>query len=428
MALKIKDYKAGDGSRFSLLIDTEDDGMPLYYPTAYVSMSLGSLMPNTRRANLYALKRVYDWANDKGIDLDRRFATKKLFTMPEVESLVQALSVNSKESDGTTIQGSKVNYHLDIVSTYFGWLFGNWITDSNADANRLLIERLQASLVARKRKGGSVARAKRRRIAKKLSDGADAALLELFAAFQPPDESTLGPNSQNRYLDANGKTISKFQYGVAYRNVLALRILYDLGMRIGELLGLRYSDFIPASGGETAYLRIERNHDDAFDRRMSQPVAKTLGRTLPLTPQLERMISEYLAQYRADIPNVGYGDNAFILVNHKRGVNQGREIEMSTFRSALAVITERDPRLKKVHPHLLRHHWNYRFSELAIREGLTDVQTRQRREHWMGWVEGSSSARDYDLRHIQESANKHGRLVASDTARSKSDRKRTTDA
>lgn len=406
MNLKVRNFIAQDGSRFSLLIDLDEDGLPLYYPTAYVSMSMGSLTANTQRVALYCLKRVYDWTSQNQIDLDLRFATKRLLTVPEVESLVQALSANTVKSDGATIGNSKINYHIDIVSEYFGWLFGHWITDSNAHENTSLIERLQTNLIARKVKGGSEARKKRERIAKKLSDTADAALMDLFEMFEQPRPA------QARL----------FQYGVDYRNVLALRILYDLGVRLGELLSLKYCDFISSSGGEPAYLRIERNHDDAYDRRMNQPVAKTLGRKLPISNQLEQMILTYIGTYRADVSNVGYDDGSFIFVNHKKGKNQGLEIEISTFRSALGVIKARYKQLKGLHPHLLRHHWNYRFSEEAIRLGLSDTKTRQDREHWMGWVEGSQSARDYDLRHIQESANKHGRAIASDTARDKSAR------
>lgn len=413
MALRIRDYKARDGNRFSLLIDTEGDGFPLYYPTAYVSMCLASLTANTQRVNLYCLKKLYDWANEKKIDLDYRFATKKLLTMPEVDSLVQALSTNTKERDGSRIRGARVGYFLDILIKYLGWLFGNWITDSNTEENRRLIEHLQTALAERKPKSGSEARAKRRRIAKKLTDAADTALLELFRSF---DEAT--PDSEN-------EPMSNFQFGLALRNALALRTLYDTGMRVGELLGLRYSDFIPASGGEHAYLRIERNHDDAFDRRMNQPVAKTLGRTLAISDQLEQMLFTYMGTYRAEIPNVGFEDGSFIFVNHKSGENQGREIEISTFRSALAVIIRRDSRLKGLHPHLLRHHWNYRFSHDCVKRGLSDQKAREEREHWMGWVSGSLSAYEYDLRKIQESANEHGRAIASDTARNKSDRKRS---
>lgn len=428
MAMKVKDYKSRDGSRFSLLFDSEHDGFPLFYPTAFVSIRMSSQTANTQKGVLLCLKRLYEWAAQERIDLDHRFATKQLLTVPEVESLVQAMSRNRRKRDGSTVIGSRSNYYLDILRIYFGWLFGHWITDSNAFENAELIKRLQANLAERKKKDGSTSKAKRDRIAKKLKDPADAALIELFeeADSMINDGFSGGTETDEppRPRDLN-KLESLFKQGLFFRNVLALRILYDTGMRLGELLSLRYPDFIPASGGESACIRIRRNHDDAFDRRMNQPVAKTLGRTLRISEQLEKMILEYLGRYRAEIPNVGFNDESFIFVNHKRGENQGREIEITTFRSALAVIIGRDRRLKGLHPHLLRHHWNYRFSKRCDENDYSDTRTRQEREHWMGWVEGSSSARDYDLRHIQESANETGVAVASDTARSEAARRRS---
>lgn len=426
MPMMVRDYKARDGSRFSLLIDLEGDAFPLFYPTAFITMRMASKTAGSQRVALFALKRLYEWAARHKIDLDHRFATKKLLTVPEVESLVQAISVNTKKRDGTTIKGAQVDYSLDILKVYFGWLFGHWITDSNATENAKLIERLQANLQERKKKTGSKSKAKRERIAKRLSDPADAALLEMF---ENADELIKGtpdtePEEQSNLSKPN-QLVSLFKRAVLFRNVLALRILYDTGMRLGELLSLRYPDFIPASGGDSAHIRIRRNHDDEFDRRMNQPVAKTLGRTLKISDHLERMMFEYLGRYRAEIPNVGFKNESFIFVNHKRGENQGREIEITTFRSALSVIIKRDKRLKGLHPHLLRHHWNYRFSEHCEIMGYSDTKIRQEREHWMGWVEGSSSALDYDLRHIQQSANETGIAVASDTARNKFDRKRS---
>jgi integrase len=426
MAMRVRDYKARDGRRFSLLMDTEGDGYPLFYPTAFISTRLASRTANTQRVNLFCLKRLYEWAALKKIDLDQRFAAKKLLTLPEIESLVQALSINTKKHDGSTIRGSRINYFLDILIVYFGWLFGHWITDSNATENAELIERLQNSLEERKPKVGSNARAKRERIAKKLGDAANTALLELFErTTATPSDLAAAETQTPGHTTSPNKLESLFKQAVAYRNALALRILYDTGMRLGELLSLRYPDFIPASGGDNAYIRIRLNHDDAFDRRLNQPVAKTLGRQLQISEELEAMMFEYLGNYRAAIPNVGFKDEDFIFVNHKKGENRGREIEISTFRSALAVIIKNDPRLKGLHPHLLRHHWNYNFSLQCEKRGYSETKTSQEREHWMGWVEGSSSAKDYNLRHIQQSANETGLAIASDTARSKAERKRS---
>jgi integrase len=408
MKLKIRDYKARNGWRFSLLFDAEGDGFPLFYPTAYMSSRNDSLMFNTQRVMLSFLKKLYAWADTRRIDLEHRFSTKDLLSAPEVDSLVFALATNTKKNDGSSIMSRKLNYGIEVVADYFGYLFDYRITDPNKDSNRQLIESLKAMLIARKRKTPSKAREKRRRLEKRLDEKAEGVLLQLFEEYE---------------RDEANASLTLFQRSIAFRNMLALRILFDTGMRIGELLSLKYTHFIPGRGGDHAYLQIERNHDDKFDRRMNQPVAKTVGRRLPITPDLENMINIYMGTYRSEIPNVGFEDESFIFVNHKAGENQGREIEFSTFRSAWSEIRKREPKLSGVHPHLLRHHWNYKFSVSATERGLSDEQTRIERELWMGWSAGSESARDYDMRHIQESAFKHGLEIASHTAKNKEDRK-----
>lgn len=79
-------------------------------------------------------------------------------------------------------------------------------------------------------------------------------------------------------------------HGAAIRNAVMLEILYETGMRVGELLSLKLKDFTPARGGDHATLVIRRNHDDPFDRRLRRPVAKTLGRHIGITEHLSRRI------------------------------------------------------------------------------------------------------------------------------------------
>ncbi|HCN63905.1 MAG TPA: hypothetical protein DIT33_10975 [Pseudomonas sp.] len=77
MKLKIRDYKARSGWRFSLLFDEDGNGFPLFYPTAYMTIRSASLMANTQRITLLILKKVYTWASGRGIELEHRFATNE---------------------------------------------------------------------------------------------------------------------------------------------------------------------------------------------------------------------------------------------------------------------------------------------------------------------------------------------------------------
>ncbi len=395
---EVKRYKSFQGRRFALLYETTHWGqLPAYYPNAFASDSLARLAANTQINNLYTLQRVYQWAETQEIDLEFRVASRKMLTVSQVESLTRYLSVKHND-DKSFLVGRRINSNLHITARYLTWLFHKLVADSNSTANAELVNKLSGMITSRKTKIGSRSSREQKTLKKFLKECARDALMEMFNAPIKASET-------------------HFQQGVSFRNSLALYILYDLGLRIGELLSLKLSSFIPARGGDTAYLVIERNQDDAFDRRIKQPVAKTLGRMLPVSPMLEKSILQYLGDWRADVPNAGFSANDFLFIIHKAGPHQGRELEISTMKSAFSVIIGKDKRLKGLHPHLLRHDWNYRFSIQCNEDGLSEAEEVRQRELLMGWEPGSNSAKIYNRRHLQEAAHKTGLKIASDTAK-----------
>ncbi|WP_169926784.1 site-specific integrase [Massilia putida] len=205
--------------------------------------------------------------------------------------------------------------------------------------------------------------------------------------------------------------------GPRIRNVVMLRVLYETGMRRGELLSLKLGQFAHATGGETAQLVIERNHHDEYDTRVHQPVAKTRGRIVPITDELEEQLLEYIVSHRAEVPGVGFSDDDFIFVTHRAGREQGAPIQIATFDQALQSLKKAFPAIRHVHPHLLRHDWNYRFSSEADKKGLDPHKERELRSILMGWTENSEMALLYNMRHTQEESLELGLIVASDTKR-----------
>lgn len=250
----------------------------------------------------------------------------------------------------------------------------------------------------KRRKAGSNTAQEQRIVALKLPAETHNRLLDLF---DRPFEGILQPQHS----------------GPRLRNILMLRILYETGMRFGELLSLKLKHFIESGGGDSAYLDIERNHHDEFDTRLHQPVAKTLGRRVPISESLEQQLIEYRDNWRAEILNVGFSEEDFIFVVHRGGLSQGQALPKTSFSTGLANLKQIFNALMPVHPHLLRHDWNYRFSKLADSEGIPFEEERTLREQLMGWVPGSSMSRRYDSRHIEEKSHEIGRKVASDTAR-----------
>ncbi|NYT73382.1 site-specific integrase [Halomonas sp. QX-2] len=391
MTFKIKHFIASDGERFSHLFDVDTGGFPLYYPTGYIARSVRpSCTHETQKVHLEAIKRVCEWEALSGISMIVRFQRREFLRQFEIDELVNHLTASRRGGKSEVISRHKSNTYIAYAAKYLRWLSNELITELNADINAAVDQQHNALLSAVSRKSGSKSASAQRILGLKLSNETKSTLLRLF---KDP-------------LEGVHKNADK---GPRMRNVIMLRILYETGMRRGELLSLKLGNFVEAIGGESAQLRIERNHHDQFDSRVRQPVAKTLGRIVNISPEAEQQLIAYLNHWR---PNSG---SDIFFVNHRAGRTQGKPTTETGFNSALNKLKEMFHMLKPLHPHLLRHDWNYRFSQKADKEGLDFESERVMREMLMGWKPNSTMSLLYNQRHIQEQANKIGREIALDT-------------
>lgn len=346
ISYKVKSFIAPDGEHFSQLY-VEGEGFPLFYPTAYCSRSLRPRHTHaTQKEHLFAIKKLYEWANTHNIDLHMRLESRTFFSAQELDSLLNNISVKKNARNGEAIVGTKVNACLAAISSFLVWHADEVITDSNRTEVHTAIDNMSNAIKARNVRQGSAARQTQRILEQKISNEMRATLDLIFRA----------PISH---------TTKQADQGPAYRNALALRILYDTGMRVGELLSLTLRDFHLGTGGDPTMLEIRRNHDDPFDDRLRQPVAKTVGRYVPISDELADMLSTYLKNWRREVPGVGFENHDFILITHRKGKRQGKALEYSSLESGIANLQKKHPTLRGIHPHLLRHDWNYRFSLLA---------------------------------------------------------------
>jgi integrase len=337
----------------------------------------------TQKEHLYAIKKLHAWAASAGINMEKRLATKNFFSPGEISRMATYLMVKQGSRTNESICKSKKITYITTSANYLAWLADQVITDRNSPATKNDIKAMKDAILSYKPKRGSSSREDQR-----IRDSAlpDAARLKLQFIFDNPFRTEEIPT----------------RLGIEYRNSLALDILYETGMRLGELLALTLDDFQTSSGGAPATLRIKRNHDDPFDDRLSQPVAKTLGRILGIPPKLEQRIVVYLNEWRCEVGRVGFKGSDFLLVTHLNGRRQGRGLSVKALYSCISNIKKRHAELADLHPHLLRHDWNYRFTLKAKKRGLTLSEAQREREYMMGWVYGSRSAELYNERHIQE--------------------------
>jgi integrase len=399
MNFSIKLFVATNGERFALLFENRtSDLFPHFYSTAFIA---GSIRSNTTQGTqlvyLEAIKRIYECAAVEGYCIEDRFQKSDFLRPHEIETMCIYLRKARRNTANTGISAGKGNTYIAYALRYLAWLATKLVTDANTSHVLSAIENqkicFEDFIV---RKIGSKQEQKQRILALQLSECARKQLLSLF---------------QNPFQSVSQRS----DRGIRLRNVVMMRILYETGMRRGELLSLKIKNYLESAGRPHASLIIERNHHDEFDTRLNQPVAKTAGRHVPICDETEIQLMEYLTRYRAEVPNVGFSDEDFIFVSHRMGAQQGAAISISNFNQAFLSLRNQFSILSNVHPHLLRHDWNFRFSVKSDELKLSEAKEWKQRSLLMGWSFKSEMSQVYNQRHLQEQSNATGLLIANDT-------------
>jgi integrase len=180
-----------------------------------------------------------------------------------------------------------------------------------------------------------------------------------------------------------------------YRNELITNWLYHLGLRRGELLGIRISDI----DFRESTVVVARRADDPKDPRQNQPNAKTKARKIPLHPGLRDMTEVYIMSRRAAFPGARKHDFLFV------ASESGAPMSIASLNKIFRVLSMKCPELPKVYPHVLRHTWNDLFSEEMDKRKASEETEKKIRAYLMGWSETSETAAIYTRRHIREKAN-----------------------
>ncbi|WP_330926644.1 tyrosine-type recombinase/integrase [Candidatus Sororendozoicomonas aggregata] len=199
---------------------------------------------------------------------------------------------------------------------------------------------------------------------------------------------------------------------VRFRNSLMFEVMYETGMRSGELLGLQTVD-VDFHGASSLF--IKRRHDSLEDPRRRQPVAKTRERKLPLKKRTADRLKHYVMEIRAEIEPAR--KHPYLFVTHKKGKDWGRPISASTFVLILNSVKNVSPDLlKEIKKHGFQHDSNYRLSNQideinkAAKDNpdikpINEKMEIQIRKDIYGW-DSDQSAEVYNQRHVRNEANR----------------------
>ena len=187
---------------------------------------------------------------------------------------------------------------------------------------------------------------------------------------------------------------------VRYRNLALIACLDQSGMRRGELAGLKIRDI----DFRQLTISIHRRPPDPKDPRKQRPYTKSNARTVPMKLELSDILFHYITVWRRAEPGARKHD--YLFVSHG-GTSPGAPLSprsigkiFDSFQRVLGF---------DLHPHLLRHTWNDRFSAAIDRNAqfgkeTTSPEEERLRNYLMGWSPDSKMAERYSRRHIERAA------------------------
>lgn len=386
----VRGVKLENGERITLPFV---DGIPVFYPTYYVSRRLRSKTTSTQSNQLRELRVLAYWEFDSGIDVALRLKNNLPLSDIEIQSLVDfsgySLETVRKIHSGAKVLKSGYSYvnnevkrfRLKTISAYIEFLYTLVSTAPDRDQQARSLKSKIKSYIPKRRNHLSKPEEKT------LTDEQLDILLEKLKPGHP----------ENPYLDE----------AIQLRNLAMMHVLYETGIRKGELLGLYVEDIDFHEG----LVKIRRRHHDPKDPRPDQPNQKTRERDIAIPKGLVDVLWVYVMEIRGR--SKAAKKHPVLFVGH-HGDDEGRPLSKSGCQYVFSQFVQAFPIMKGTHTHLLRHHMNYRLSGMLENvEGWDSMSPEERmrldesiRADLMGWSPGSDMQALYNRRYNKEVADK----------------------
>ncbi|HFX3164121.1 TPA: tyrosine-type recombinase/integrase, partial [Pseudomonas aeruginosa] len=143
-------------------------------------------------------------------------------------------------------------------------------------------------------------------------------------------------------------------------------------------------------------LTVVRRADDPEDPRKDQPLVKTRDRKIPLSPGLCKLTHEYITKTRR--ATEGARRHPFLFI----AMGTGAPLSLSAVNVIFAELRNAfNGEFDAVTPHVLRHTWNDRFSDVMDKLKVSEAEEERMRSFLMGWAPTSKTSASYTRRHIR---------------------------
>lgn len=408
-AFEVRNLVFASGERFPALIDAET-GVPDFEVTLYVLTQLRArnLSASTLTAATRSVMFGCQVLEYMGVDLQNRINQGKLLDLGEFDQLVdsffwtqeklrQALSQPTRESAPNRVLS------LESVRKSRPVVDSSQIINADTAATRLLyfrdflkwkVDRSLFALATTHKNYQGLNSAKEFMV--------DAINARMPKGSSKNDlDARQGLSSEETALLLESVKLNSDQSPwksefVRVRNRLIVHLLLNLGLRKGELLGIKVGDM----SLEKNELTIHRRADDVEDPRSMQPNAKTNARILYVDQELASALHAYVVRFRQAVG--GARRHPFLFV----ASGSGAPMSIAALDVIFSDIKNKFPsRFERLSAHILRHTWNDKFSEVMDKHGVGEAKEEEARSYAMGWKPGSDTAKVYTRRHVRKKAN-----------------------
>lgn len=387
MKLVIRRFESGERGVFLL----DERGVPLFWPQLFATVCLrnAGLAVNSIKNKLGELKVLLRWEHYHDRNLVSEFKSNKFLTIADVVSI---RDFSKQRQDSMPVAPAANNLAARFPDAFLKAIPSNDGVSKHVHYNRLTtianyVEFLGQTLT---RPGNAADRAAAvDRMVKKLRQHRPRGM----ASNQDDDPDRLSPPTElvEAFVTVGsaGHPENPFRSGnIQRRNEVMIRLFMETGIRLGEMLSLRV-DHIET--GTNPHITVRRTHDDMFDPRDYQPVAKTKERSIPVSEILAAKIYAYIMDDRAGIP--GANRHPYLFVTHRKGTTCGQPLTVSSVSNKMFGAMQRvRPEFAHIHPHSFRHHLNFLLSKRV------DEHNRLARAGYDPTIEPISDAREMSIR------------------------------
>ncbi|MDI5934658.1 site-specific integrase [Halomonas sp. M4R5S39] len=412
MSFSIKESKFGNETRVKLLLQ---DSVPVYWPCLYVIKKMRVRSPNTQQRFLSDLVVFLTWLKLESIELEARlqkrpqshylseselarFTSQVHWKKETIDKLFSGVRLHHAAYQ--QVGASQAESRMITAKNYLSFLYealGH--PDDRLDQIARMVKRVDLSI-----KESRPSWKRRPMEPKGLTLEQEDVLLN---KLHPGSKDNPWPKSEK----------------IRVRNYLIIMLLFNLGIRRSEMLGIKLADI----DFRKNRVQIIHRPNDPDDPRVSEPLVKTNERSLPVREELMAVINKYINMRR------GFRrakTHPYLILAH--GKSGGAPLSIKSVDAVFNIAKKAFPVLKGITPHTLRHHDVHQTIKV-VSEQTKDlpIEDRMQQEkrilnYKYGWSDTSKMPSLYGQKQYQEQAEKalearNDKLFSNSSSRDKED-------